>query len=226
MTSIRLGEGALLSNLLEDQSSLDDVGSVDYFLSLFRNSMLLCSFGAGFPPNLFPIWGFLFVSSSAILFPEFHFGTIVSVPFVRPYRTLDAGVRLAVQYLKNVNMDLILLRICIQSNGLIARVCTVHRSVGLAQMRVCCFLLTRVVSLHFVIRLYVVFRFLFFHMWFRAFCSNVLDLFLSLLDFAFRFSCCILFSANKNLVLTPALLGLEDVLVCLWNSAFVSSCRF
>ena len=47
-----------------------------------------------------------------------------------------------------------------------------------------------------------------------CFCSNVLD-FLSLLDFAFRFTRCILFSANENLVLTSALLGLEDVLVCL-----------
>ena len=74
MTSIRLGEGALLSDLLEDQSSLDHVGSVDYFLSPFRNSMLLCSFEVGFPPNPFPIWGFLFVSSSAIFFPNFISG--------------------------------------------------------------------------------------------------------------------------------------------------------
>ena len=65
--SFRLGEGAMIFDVLEDQSSLDDVGIFAFFLSPFRNIVPLFCFGIGFPLDLLPVWGFLFASGSALL---------------------------------------------------------------------------------------------------------------------------------------------------------------
>ena len=69
------------------------------------------------------------------------------------------------------------------------------------------------------------------------FCSNAFGSFIFVANFIVFWAICSFFSsslqfrasfslANKNLTLTSALLGLNDVPVSLWISAFVGSGRF
>ena len=68
-----------------------------------------------------------------LLVPQFFFlvspfeTSVLTGPFVRLLRTLGASVCFVVQYLKNVNLDTFVLRICMQHNRLILKFCTVHR---------------------------------------------------------------------------------------------------
>ena len=53
----------MISDVLEDQSSLDNVGFVVFYYHPCGTS---CCYGVGFPPDVLPVWGFLFASGSAV----------------------------------------------------------------------------------------------------------------------------------------------------------------
>ena len=164
LTSVLLGDGAVISDVLEGQSSLEDVGIVDFFLSPLRSTMPLCCFGAGFPPDLFPVWGFVFAFWSALFLSWIcSRDNCLSRPICSSSFNVRRWVRLAVRYLKNVCIDLFVLRICMQHSHLIVIVCMVYISVGLAQQRIHFFSKIGVVSLYIVPGQYVVCRLEFFH---------------------------------------------------------------
>ena len=127
----------MISDVLEDQLQLNDVGIIKFFKSPFRNIMLSMLFWGWFSSKSLSGLGFSF--GRAFLFLDHLLGQCLSRPVCSSSFSIRAGARLVVRYLQNVNMDMFVLRVCMQGNCLIVMVYTVHRSVGSARKPIRCF---------------------------------------------------------------------------------------